>query len=281
MSEYIQGSVEALERPNYSLTELEARALCTSFLEQAGSGKPEQRFGCYIIPGSDQYSDLGRYVESTVFYDTFGNRPDLMSKEYEAYDPASEFYVVVDHEEELPVGVMRVIGNSEAGLKSLEDLEKLPLGFNKGDVIQGYGLDLDRCVDVATLAVLKSHRNLEYDFIPSKLTYRTLFLKVLNNPDYDHTVAIIDKKAEKNLKLLKFPFSSMFDSGYFDYLDSEASTALIAKNSMFVPQLRFWINKLKTEHDESGMNSYIANTIESLIADAGEGVHDAMLGFKK
>lgn len=252
--------------PRYDMESFEAGRLCTEFLntEEALRGT---KLGCYKFEAESEFSNLGRYVESTVFYETFGNNPKLMEQEYGPYENASEFYVVIDHEQRSPVGVMRIIKPSEAGLKSLVDLNKINIGFTQEDVYREYDLDPAKCVDIATLCILPEYRGSNGDFTPSKLMYRTLYLSILNNPNFDHVVTIIDKKAERNLKTLKFPFEPIFDSDYFSYLDSPESHLLIAENALFYPELAVWVEKLRTEATEtdSDLKTFIAETINSLI----------------
>lgn len=262
--------------PRYDLTGDEVHSLCQEFLASPERKLPESRFGCYIVQSDHPYSNLGRYVESTVFYETFGNDPELFEKEYGPYDKSSEFYIAIDHKAEIPIGVMRVIKNSEAGLKYFEDLSKLELGFTKEDICRGYGADPNRCAEVGTLAVLEKYRGDKYAHLPSLLTYRTLFLQILNNPDFDYVLAMIDKKAERNLNLLKFPFEPVFESGYFSYLDSEETRALIAKTTMFEPQLTYWIDRFRQESDGGGIKAMLADVIDSLINPRNL---DSMLAF--
>lgn len=266
-TEYLSPEAAAENNIRYDMTEEEARQLCHNFLATPELDVPEGKFGCYEITADSDFSNLGRFVESTVFDETFDNTPELMDEQYSPYDQNSSFYVVIDHEAEMPVGVMRLIRNSEAGLKSLNDLEAAGVGFTKEDVCQGYGVNPDRCVDIATLAVLEDYRGVKAAWLPSLLTYRKLYQDILSSPDYDHVVAIIDQDAEKNLHTLKFPFEPMFGSDYFSYLDSPKSRAVIAKNSMFYPQLTYWTAKLKEEAAgrEGAQEELIANTIDALI----------------
>jgi hypothetical protein len=262
-------SPEAAEtwKPAYDLAAEEVRSLCGDFLETPEIDVPEGKFGCYVIGTDSPYSNLGRYVEAKVFDETFSNSAELMEEEYGPYDESSEFYTVIDQEEKMPVGVMRIIKNSEAGLKSLEDLKALGLGFTKEEVLKGYGIDEDACVDVATLAVEQDYRGHKTGYLPSLLMYRTLYNQILSNPDYTHTVNIIDKKAEKSLSTLHFPFAPVFDSDYFSYLDSAESRVLLAQNSLFHPQLTYWVQKMRAENadQQDQMQTALANTIDALI----------------
>jgi hypothetical protein len=275
-----QETVKESPIPRYDMTPDEAKLMCSEFLASR-EARPVTQFGCYIIPHDETYSNLGRFVEGTVFGETFNNSPEVMEQEYGAYENASTFYLVVDHDNSLPVGVMRVIENSDAGLKTLNDIEREDtLNIKKREVEAAYSIDPDRCIDLATLAVLPEYRGSNANYIPSMLTYRTLYLNVLSNPNYDHVVAIIDERAERNLQNLKFPFRRIFDSEGFSYLDSPKSYALYAPNDAFYPQVNFWAQRYQQEGQASGDERRLwkASIIDSLIND---GIYDEMLGYTK
>ena len=170
----------------YDMKPEEAQMLCREFLNSPETQAPDGKYGCFVIGADSNFSNLGRFVESTVFNETFDNTNELMHEEYSPYDQTSDFYVVVDQEAELPVGVMRIIKDSAAGFKSLDDLEKVKVGFTKEDVYQGYGVNPEKCADITTLAVLSDYRGSKAAYVPSLLMYRTLYLQILSNPEFDH-----------------------------------------------------------------------------------------------
>lgn len=240
--------------PNYDLSRYGAQVLGEEFLSQADS-VPSTKYGCYIIPGTSKFSNLGRSVEGPVFSQRFGNTPADMHREYGSYEEASEFYVVMYHEQTLPIGVMRVIKNSPAGLKTLEDLEKYDLGFTKKDVLKHHNVSVDRCVDVGTLAVRPEFWGERTIHLPSLAIYRTLYLQVLNDTTpYDHVTTIIDSDAETGLENFEFPFLPMCDGDYFSYIGSERSRALIAQNDQFYPVLKQKSEKLIEAAIEVGIS---------------------------
>jgi hypothetical protein len=260
----------------YDMGPEEAKELCREFLAQPDLNLPNSKYGGYIIDATSPFSNLGRFVESSVFEDEFGNGSEVMREEYTPYDAASEFYIAIDHEAELPIGVMRVIKPSEAGLKSLNDLEKIDVGCTGEEVCESYGVDPSRTADIATLAVLPDYRGSETGYLPSLIVYRMLWPQVIANPDYDNIVTIIDKKAEKNLQTLRFPFEPVFDGKYFSYLDSPESRFLLAKNAAFYPQLTDTIRQMREEigDKEGTTEELIANTIDALV---NPGFIDGML----
>jgi len=264
--------------PRYDLSPEEARLLCGEFL--AGTeNKPDAQFGCYVIGGTDDFSNLGRFVESTVFLEAFGNTPELMAEEYGPYEESSEFFVVVDHDSEMPIGVLRTIRNSEAGLKSLKDLEQTPLALDPDAVCEEFGIDPDKCIDVGTLAILPEFRARVGNILPSLLLYRTLYVRCLSNPDYDHVVTIIDQAAEKNLHKLSFPFKPI-DERYFSYLDSPQSRALYGINKEFYPS----VSRRQAELEEqAGEEQASAKHWYAMMLDGlANGTHlDEMLAFAR
>lgn len=235
--------------PRYDLSFEEAQALCGDFLRTQET-LPKSSLACFSLDGNNPYANLGRFVESTVFLQTFGNTPQMMETEYGPYEAASDIFVVVDLELALPIGALRVIKNSSGGLKTLNDLERTPLGLNQAEVCNQLDIDPERCVDVGTLAVLPEFRARGGNVLPSLLLYRSLYAKYLSDPNYDNVVTMIDRRAERNLYRLSFPFRPI-DERYFSYLDSPASRALYGVNREFYPAVNGRRLELEQECAES------------------------------
>ena len=96
--------------------------LTRSVVEAEGRG--DTPFGLYVVRGDEAASEMGRSVEREVFYDFFGNSPELLAAEYQRYDDASLFLCVVDHLRMRSVGVFRIVLPSDAGFKTFHDMEK-------------------------------------------------------------------------------------------------------------------------------------------------------------
>lgn len=117
-----------------------------------------QPFGLYAFRADEPGAELGRQVERAVFHDTFGDTPQTLADEYGPYEPASFFFVVVDHLRKVPAGSMRVILPGELGLKSLDDLLRV-WGRHAHDVIaETPGFPAGESWDLATLAVHPAYR---------------------------------------------------------------------------------------------------------------------------
>jgi hypothetical protein len=120
---------------------------------------PVEPFGSYVLRSGEPAAELGRHVERTVFLETFGDTRELLDREYERYEPASVFFVVIDHRRRVPAGMMRIIVPSPAGFKSLEDLPRVWRAPAE-EVLAGVerSWDLGRLWDFATLAVAPEYR---------------------------------------------------------------------------------------------------------------------------
>src|SRR5207244_12012674 len=86
--------------------------------------RPAQPFGVYLLGPEESGAELARHVERAVFLEAFGNTQELVASEYGTYEPASVFFVVLDHRRRLPAGMMRVIVPSNVGCKSLDDIPR-------------------------------------------------------------------------------------------------------------------------------------------------------------
>jgi len=115
--------------------------------------------GVYLFRSTDPAAELARHVERVVFLETFGNTPELLTKEYAPYDDASVFLCVVDHLRRVPAGTMRIVLPSPAGFKTLDDAPSV-----WGEPVAAMAarteidIDLTRTWDIATLAVAPEYR---------------------------------------------------------------------------------------------------------------------------
>ena len=179
-----------------------------------------RRFVCYPLRGAGPFADLGRAVELEVFGAVFGDTRAKLEAEYGPYDQASRFFVVMDQRRRRAAGVLRVIENSAAGLKTLRDIEE-PLGIPEAAVRTRHGIgDLDRCWDVGTLAVRPEYRrSATRGRTVSLLLYRALYVHALRT-GVDHFVTVMDRHAHRVLLTLGVPFVPVCDSEPFDYMGS-------------------------------------------------------------
>jgi hypothetical protein len=194
-----------------------------------------QRFGCYLIDGSSQYSDLARGLECSVFHEFFGNEPSIMYAEYAEYELHSKFVLVVDQERLQLAGTLRVIANSARGLKTLNDIARAPLSVPLAKVIDCHRIDsLDKCWDIGTLAVLKEYRGRSSNHLVSTMLYGVT-IAAARTAGIEHFVAIMDQHAFSQLtEMLGLPFVPIANSPPFEYIGSGSSRAGYA----FVPSFR-------------------------------------------
>jgi hypothetical protein len=263
----------ALKAGRYNLTKTQIKALCSNYLGSLDH-KPSTRFGCYLFEGTDDFSDLARYVETEVFDETFKNNHRVMLKEYGPYDISSLFFVVIDHVTSMPIGAMRVILPGKAGLKTLVDLTNTPLKLQPNHFFEAYNILPSQCVDLATIAVARDYRGRTYKYLPSLLLYRSLYVRVLKDRKYKRVVSIIDQRPFEMLLKLGMPFETILKSKPFSYLNSGVSFAVQAKTDNF-------LSSVSTQASRYGRslrptNQYMRRLMRRLIS--GRGL-DSMIDF--
>jgi hypothetical protein len=203
----------------------------------AGTDAP---FGLYVWAATDPEVERARALERQVFFETFGNTPEMLAAEYEPYDPASTFLAVVDHERGIVAGVVRLIGPSPAGFKSLEDLRS---GWNRDpdDVLRGSGVDLDpaETFDIATLAVAPDYRGAATGGLISLALYHGI-CRLSLDLRIRWAVAILDLVV---LDLIQTrtgrPFSHYSGIEPLRYLDSPASLPVFTDMHDYKERLAF------------------------------------------
>lgn len=210
-------SVETLSQPGfrdlpspttYDLSPEETHELTKRFLIDQGIDTDnitdENRFVCMEFEGSEPWSVLSRQPEGVVFEKKFGNSAQAMAQEYGPYEEASLFYTVFDLKEQVPAGTIRMIRNSPAGLKTLNDLasEKVMGAGNTisvQEVMDFHGIEsLDDCLDGGTAAVGDIYTYVGRGQV-HMLLERAWFVQAENNfqnPEIDgpkHLVSAMDK----------------------------------------------------------------------------------------
>lgn len=142
----------------------------------ARRGEPEQPFGLHLLAGTDPAAELCRHVEREVFLEYFGNTSDFLAREYGAYEETSLFLCVIDHRRLAPAGVMRMILPSDAGQKSLHDIERV-WKESPDEVFARTGVQFDpvRVWDIATLAVANDYRGRNSEGLISLALYQAAF----------------------------------------------------------------------------------------------------------
>lgn len=229
---------------SYSLAPVSVRTYLLQLAERNRIDTSE-RFVCYRLAGDHPFSDIARSLECEVFQEFFGNDPHVMDDAYKDYERASEFFMAVDLRRGDPVGVLRVINQSPAGLKSLNDIASPPLAIHPADVMAYHGIeDLANCWDVGTLAVARGYRGGEGKLI-STMLYGHFHAEALRR-GIDHAVAILDAHAYRQLtESLAIPFVPLAGSAPFSYLGSESSRAGYLRMPDVVPTVEAFLNGLK------------------------------------
>jgi hypothetical protein len=201
--------------------DLVLREQCEALVERSGSSQP---FGLHVLASTDPAAELGRTVERAVFGEFFGNTPELLAEEYDAYEASSVFLCVIDHRRMVPAGVSRVIVPSAAGFKSVHDIARV-WDEKPEDAIDRTGapIDLDRCHDVATLATTAEYRGAASEGLVSLALYQAIIMSALASGRpwlvAVMDVAVIDLLSER----IGSPFSHFPGIEPRSYLDSPAS----------------------------------------------------------
>lgn len=212
----------------YDLPAEAAQQLASELLhERPPTG--DARFVCYMLDGTDSFSNIGRQVEGVVFNQTFHNDPEEMTREYGPYEEQSIFFSSVDKENEKPTsGALRVIENGPSGFKTINDLAAMhgvAVEEYQRKLAEHHGIeDWGRCWDVGTVAVLPEYRSAEGGI--SIQLYRALYVAAMEQ-GIEHFISVIDSKPLTKLTdYLGIPFIPLADSSPMEYLGSKRSQAV-------------------------------------------------------
>jgi hypothetical protein len=122
-------------------------------------GRATEPMGLYVFRPEEVGAELPKFVAQSVFEDAFGAAPELLDHEFQPYDHASVLLCVLDHRRRLPAGAMRLILPSEAGLKTLNEIESI-WGRHYLELYAEAGIEYDqpRTWNMASLAVAPDYR---------------------------------------------------------------------------------------------------------------------------
>lgn len=233
--------------PQYSLTEDELRSLTHALLLAQPPRRTDRRFVCYRIDSGSPFANIGRSIEREVFESKFGNAADVMAAEYGPYDPPqySTFFLSIDHNAGNSAGVARMIHNSPAGMKTLNDLtgrcSPIPGEIETEHFQAHHGVvDLDSCWDHATLAVREQYRHAGSYAGLSVQLHRASYISAIEF-GIDHVVSILDERALTQIRdYLGVPFVPLCGTRGFRYLGSARSQAVYGYYPQFYQRMTGW-----------------------------------------
>ncbi|MDK2898859.1 MAG: hypothetical protein PWQ10_46 [Patescibacteria group bacterium] len=213
--------------PSYELSPRNVELLIYDLLDKNKELTPENSSEVIIrVDGNSEYADIARYIEETVFMREFGNSPQEMEREYNPYEKYSDFYIAIDCEANKPIAALRVIKNSENGLKTLNDATKEPFNVNSKNIEQhNKGMeDLNKVWDIGTVAKMPGYTR-------SSATvelYRAVYVASLNSSIEDWVTIIDDAVHNMTTKHFGIPFEPLGDSEPGPYLGSDKSHVVCA-----------------------------------------------------
>lgn len=215
--------VSKVEECEYKELTRDQEEYLVDLLHERKNEPSDKPFGVYLVKSDNKCAQLGREIEVDVFGKFFQFDERLMQEEYGSYEQHSQFILVIDEKEKKPAGVMRLISNSEKGLKSLNDITidpwNVPLEriFSENDIKSE---NLDSTWDIATLAVSKEYRG---NLLVSSALYHALELTI-ERSGKDWLVTILDDKVLRLLEALGITFKRYKGVRSASYTGSPAST---------------------------------------------------------
>lgn len=214
--------------PDYEIPLATVKDLSEKLIDYSRDRVPlPYRFIAVEVEGTSPYANIGRYIERTVFESSFGNNASEMSQEYGPYEKASRFYLSLDRENQVPTGVLRIIQNSSAGLKSWDDAVKyFNVDIHKAQALEGLEV-FEKVWDVGTIAVLPEYRRNTGPV--SILLERALYLSAMAN-DIRGILSIVDDKPLIKMRStwrgVGIPFQNLPGTSGQPYLGSKKSFAV-------------------------------------------------------
>lgn len=120
-----------------------------------------ERFSIHILEPGSPHVDVAKGVEADVFVSAFTDTREEVIAHYTPYDPASMFVVLIDRENLVAAGVLRLVMMGPHGLPTFNDMETLPhWAVNLDDAMRYHQWPepVGGFCDMTTLAVRNRYR---------------------------------------------------------------------------------------------------------------------------
>lgn len=235
---------------NYENTPEEACELTQKLLGEYAEYIPEGSDTVIImVRGASDYANIGRYIEETVFMESFENDPEEMQREYGPYEDESIFFLALDCEDNRPIATVRVIEN---GHKTLVDATKEPFAVDAEDVVLShYITDVSKVWDIGTAAKMSEYAMDRKKALVVVELYRAMYAASLNS-GIEHWVTIVDDELF-NMTRNRFgiPFVPLGDSEPGPYLGSDMSHAVYAHVPDFREKMGEYMSNVKGRFAQS------------------------------
>jgi hypothetical protein len=177
-----------------------------------------------VFDPSGDVLQAARACEADIFYQAYGNSPQLLAEEYAAYEDNSVFVALADSGDEV-LGVVRLLAPGER-LKTLDDLAHEPWLTDSKRSVAAARIDLSSTWDVATIGVRpgqKQHRaRLAFAL------YHSLIVAARVN-EASTFMAILDERVRRLLDTVGITMHSMPGASPMPYLGSRASTPVFCR----------------------------------------------------
>lgn len=226
MTEHDGGSVERFT-PSYELSEESRAALTYALLSRKDIERvPEQYpFVTVELDGHSRFSNIARHIERVEFEKRFGNNTATMEQEYGPYEAASRFFLTIDRSNGVACGALRIIEDSPAGLKTLNDVTGEDFQIDIDHAFMTHGIEAATDVwDVATVAVPESYQGGKQAI--SVRLYRAMYVSSINH-GIKHLVSLVDDRALRNIKdRVGIPFIPFDNAKPGPYLGSPLTHAV-------------------------------------------------------
>jgi GNAT superfamily N-acetyltransferase len=179
-----------------------------------------------LVAHSPGEREAARRVEARVFLQAFGNTPELMAREYGAYEARSRFVAVIDDESGDALGTARLITAGAGPVKTVVDVAGEPWHLPVADSLGAAGLAPPTVWDVASLAVDPRYRAGSAGAEISIALCHGIW-RYARNCGVPGLVTILDDRVRRLVRAMGLPWYPMAGATSRPYLGSPASTPCV------------------------------------------------------
>jgi hypothetical protein len=179
--------------------------------------------------------EAARACEAEVFSAWFGNTAGELAEAYGKYEDSTHWLVIADADDRV-LAVSRLIWPGPAGWKTIDDLACPPWEIDSRRAARQAGLDLDRTLDVTTMAVRRGVHRLGFD-ASHAMAYGLFGAMRMNG--IESMVALLDAVPLELLRGIGLNFTPIPGTAAGPYFGSAATTPVYARmDSLLAAQER-------------------------------------------
>lgn len=277
-----EGNDEPLFEARYDMTLGHVQATVMEYLDKGADVLPGGRFLGIVANPNEPMGNVGRWLETQIFNESFRHSPGEMSEAYADVEQDSRFLLVIDRHTYLPAGVMRIVDGESAHkltveeapgllakvdhpeIENIDDIDPEIVAAKRRDIVDYHDIRPDEVAwDVATMAIPAQYRARYIKGVHVSGMLERMFVELGDQEGVERVYTLLDSKARRSLGGTGVPFKPLLGQETpFEYKNSPKTYAMAG-------DFKDFRSGVKAAHEAIRQESFIARIVR-------DGLHRAI-----